>query len=62
LPSEVRRKLAARRFALKLKRGKLELEPPLTPESVRGKYRGLLKGDLEEIEEMQERFLLEGKR
>lgn len=59
LPSEIRKKIAARRFVLRFKDEKLELEPLPAPKSVRGKYRGLLKVSREELEEAQERFLLE---
>ena len=40
----------------------LELEPIPEPENVRGKYRGLLDKDIQEIEEDQETFIREGKR
>jgi len=62
VPAKVRRKLKSRRFTVKVQEGTLIFEPLPEPEAVRGKYRGLLKVSQEEMEEMQERFLSEGRR
>jgi DNA-binding transcriptional regulator/RsmH inhibitor MraZ len=62
LPSDVREELGTSRFILSKRDGMLELEPIPEPENVRGKYRGLLDKDIQEIEEDQETFIREGKR
>jgi len=62
VPAEVRREIKSRRFTLRVHGDKLELEPIANPDKVKGKYRGLLRVSLEELEEEQEKFVLEGKR
>ena len=62
IPAGVRRDLRARRFKLSLEKGKIILEPVKSPETVRGKYKGLVKVSLEELEEAQERFVTAGRR
>ena len=62
LPSEIREEMGTRRFMLSKREGRLELEPIPEPESVRGKYRGLLGKDISRVEEDQERFIGEGRR
>ncbi len=62
IPAAVRRDLKARRFKLSLEKGKIIMEPVKSPETVRGKYRGLIKVSLEEMEEAQERFVTAGRR
>lgn len=63
IPASIRKHLKTRRFEIRLKEGRIVMEPLPDPESVRGKHRGLLKGKtMEEVEEEQERFVLEGKR
>ena len=57
IPAEIRRELKVRRFRAKVSHGKIVLEPIIKAESVRGKYKGLLKVSTEELEERQERFL-----
>jgi len=57
IPAEIRRELKVRRFRAKVSHGKIVLEPVIKAESVRGKYKGLLKVSAEELEERQERFL-----
>ena len=57
IPAEIRRELKVRRFRAKVIHGKIVLEPVIKEESVRAKYKGLLKVSTEELEERQERFL-----
>ena len=57
IPAEIRRELKVRRFRAKVSHGKIVLEPIIKAESVRGKYKGLLKVSAEKLEEQQERFL-----
>lgn len=58
LPSEVRRKVGVKRFQLRVEDGSIIMEGLPDPESVRGKYKGLLKGkSLSQIEEDQEEFV-----
>ncbi len=62
IPSSVRRELKARRFKLSLERGRILMEPVEKAEAVKGKYKGLLKVSMEELEEAQERFVAAGHR
>jgi DNA-binding transcriptional regulator/RsmH inhibitor MraZ len=62
IPSWVRRELKSRRFTLSVKGGRLLMEPVKPPATVRGKYKGLLKIGIEELEEAQERFVTAAKR
>ena len=62
LPSEIREEFGTRRFVLNKMDGRLELEPIPEAESVKGKYRGLIKKEISKVEEDQERLLREGKR
>ena len=58
LPSEVRKKMKARRFELRVDKNSIIMECLPDPESVRGKYKDLLKGkSMSEIEEDQERLI-----
>lgn len=62
LPERALRRMTSRRLILRELDGKLELEPLPRAEEVRGKYRGLLKKRIEDIEEDQERLLERGTR
>lgn len=62
IPADVRRELKARRFKLSLEKGRILMEPVKLPEAVKGKYKGLLKVSVEELEEAQERFVAAGRR
>ena len=62
LPAEIRREAGSRRFIVRVEDGKIELHPVPDPKSVRGKYRGLLRVSMEELEEAQERFVEKGRR
>ena len=62
LPSEIREEFGTRRFVLNKMDGRLELEPIPEAESVKGRYRGLIKKEISKVEEDQERLLREAKR
>ena len=63
LPSEVRKKMRSHRFELRVENRSIIMEGLPDPESVRGKYKGLLKGkSIDRIEEDQERFVSQNKR
>ena len=62
IPSSIRQELKSRRFTLSVKNGRLLLDPVKPASSVRGKYKGLLKATIEEIEEAQERFVAANRR
>ncbi len=54
--------MKARRFKLSVDKGRILMEPVQPAEAVKGKYRGLLKVSIEELEEAQERFVAAGRR
>jgi bifunctional DNA-binding transcriptional regulator/antitoxin component of YhaV-PrlF toxin-antitoxin module len=56
IPADIRRELKARRFRMKVSHGKIILEPVIKAESVKGKYKGLLRVSMK-LEEQQERFI-----
>ncbi len=62
IPASVRRELKTRRFKLSFDKGRILMEPVQPAEAVRGKYKGLLKVSMEELEEAQERFVAAGRR
>jgi DNA-binding transcriptional regulator/RsmH inhibitor MraZ len=62
IPSSVRQELKSRRFTLSVQGGKLLMEPVKSAARVRGKYRGLLRVSIDEMEENQERFVTAAKR
>lgn len=57
IPSKLRRGLASRRMILRKVHNHLELIPLPNPKSLKGKYS--LRGEIEDIEELQEKRLLE---
>lgn len=56
-PPEITRMIGARKFSVRVKGNRIILEPVQDPESVRGKYRGLLKVGLAELEEAQDKLV-----
>ena len=62
IPADARRELKARRFKLSLEKGRILMEPVKSHDTVRGKYKGLLRVSLEEMEEAQEGFVAAGRR
>src|SRR3989441_10476112 len=57
IPSSIRHELKSRRFTLSVKKGRLVMDPVKPATTDRGKYRGLLKASIEEVEEAQEQFV-----
>lgn len=58
IPSEVRKKIRARRFELRTEENSIIMEGLADPESVRGKYKRLFKAkSMSLIEEEQEKFV-----
>ncbi len=62
IPANVRREVKARRFTLSLEEGRILMEPVKSPALVKGKYKGLLKVTMDELEDAQERFVTAGRR
>jgi DNA-binding transcriptional regulator/RsmH inhibitor MraZ len=62
LPADVRRELKTRRFTLSLEKGRILMEPVKAPVQVKGKYKGLIKVSMEQLEEAQGQFISEGRR
>ena len=62
IPSFIRHELKSRRFTLSVKNGRLVMDPVKQATTVRGKYKGLLKASIEQIEEAQERFVTANRR
>lgn len=57
IPAKIRRELPSRALILRRLEDRIELIPLPDPRSLMGKYK--IDGDLEEIEELQERRVLE---
>jgi len=57
IPQEIRKEFETRRFIAKKIEGRIELIPLPNPKSLRGRYR--IEGDLTDLEELQERKVLE---
>jgi DNA-binding transcriptional regulator/RsmH inhibitor MraZ len=62
IPATVRREVKVRRFTLSLEEGRILMEPVKSPALVKGKYEGLLKVTLDELEDAQERLVTAGRR
>ncbi len=62
IPSSVRREVKTRRFNLYVQGGKILMEPVKPPTTVRGKYKGLIRVSVEQLEEAQESFVTAGHR
>ena len=62
LPLEVRRRLRSRRFELKLEGDEVVLRALTDFRELKGKYRHLIKGTIEQLEEAGERIVREGRR
>ncbi|KXB03856.1 hypothetical protein AKJ45_00340 [candidate division MSBL1 archaeon SCGC-AAA261F19] len=62
LPAEERNRIGSRRFLLRKRGGKLELEPLPDAEEVKGKYKGLIDKKLTDLEEDQEKLVRSGER
>ncbi len=62
LPREMRKNIRSRRFEVSSEKDVIKLVPLPDVESLRGKYRKLIKYDWNELEERAERFVAIGKR
>ena len=62
LPIEMRRKLRSNRFEITQKGDRLELQPLLDVQDLKGKYKHLIKSEWEELEEKAESLVSDGKR
>jgi len=62
LPAEMRRRMGTKRFKVVAVENHLELHPLPTLESVKGKYKGVIKTEWEELEEKAEDFVAKGNR
>jgi len=57
IPQEIRKEFETKRFVARMREGRIELIPLPNPKSLRGKYK--IEGNLADLEELQERKLLE---
>jgi bifunctional DNA-binding transcriptional regulator/antitoxin component of YhaV-PrlF toxin-antitoxin module len=57
IPAEIRRRVKATRFKVSVRGNVVELEPLDRVESLRGKYRDVIRHDWEELEEMGEEYV-----
>lgn len=62
IPAEVRKHLHSKRFKVTTSRDRIELEPLPAPEDLRGKYRKVIRREWEELEEMGEKYVENGRR
>ncbi len=62
LPVEIRRRVRAKRFRVTMRGETIELQPVASLRELKGKYRDVIKGDWEELEEKGEEFAASGKR
>lgn len=63
ISAQVRKKIRNTRFELRVENSSIILQGVPEPESVRGKYKGLLKGrTISQIEEDQEEFVSRNRR
>ena len=62
LPIEVRRKFKAKRYRLTTKEDRLELQPLVNLEELKGKYRNTIRTEWDELEERGEDLVSTGKR
>jgi DNA-binding transcriptional regulator/RsmH inhibitor MraZ len=62
LPAELRRELKSTRFTIRVQNDRILMDPVKTPAEVKGKYKGLIKIGMEELEEAQERLVTSDRR
>ncbi len=62
LPAEMRRRAGSKRFKVVAVKDHLELHPLPSVQSVKGKYKNVIKGEWEELEEKGEEFVTKRKR
>ena len=62
IPAEMRRRAGSRRFKVVAVEDHLELHPLPSAQSVKGKYKGIIKREWEELEEKAEEFVTKRRR
>jgi DNA-binding transcriptional regulator/RsmH inhibitor MraZ len=62
LPASVRKKVASRRFEVKVLKARIELVPLEDVKSLKGKYAARVKSSWQELEEKAEMFVTQRKR
>lgn len=62
LPAAMRRKMGSKRFKVMAVEDHLELHPLPSVQSLKGKYKGIIKSEWEELEEKAEELVSKGKR
>ena len=62
LPASLRKRVGARRFEVRLVRGRIELVPIEGLKALKGKYRDRIKTPWIRLEEQAEKFVRNGKR
>ena len=62
LPVEMRRRAGSRRFEVVAVGEHLELHPLPSAQSVKGKYKGIIKGEWEDLEEKAEELVTKRRR
>jgi hypothetical protein len=62
LPVSVRKKVASRRFEVKVSKGRIELIPLEGVKSLKGKYAARMRSSWQELEEKAEILVNKGKR
>jgi len=62
IPAEIRRRAGTRRFAVTVVGEHIELHAVLSARSVKGKYKDIIKGEWEELEEKAEELVTKQRR
>jgi len=62
IPAEIRRRYGSNRFKVTAKDDRMELEPLVAVEKLRGKYRKLIRSEWSELERKGEEFVAHGRR
>lgn len=62
LPAEMRRRVGSKRFKVVAAEDHLELHPLPSVQSVKGKYKTIIKGEWEALEKKAEEFVTKRKR
>jgi len=62
LPASVRRKVASRRFEVRVSKGRIEFIPLDDVKSLKGKYASQVKSSWRQLEEKAETLVSQGKR
>ena len=62
LPIEVRRKFRARRYKVTAREDRIEIQPLVGVKELKGKYRDIITGEWDELEEKGAEFVEAGRR